>query len=111
MPKRVGGFFAAAALNFTVGASYGWRAMFLCGLFPVVVAITTLFSVKEPERWQNKRQERQAGGAGKPGPFTIIFNRRHLGCTVTMSGLATVATVSVTPLFFGNGMVVEEAAV
>jgi len=31
--------------------------------------------------------------------------------TVTISGLATVATLSVTPLFFGNGMVVEEAAV
>ena len=25
------GFFLAAALNFTVGAHYGWRAMFLCG--------------------------------------------------------------------------------
>jgi MFS family permease len=87
------GFFAAAALNFTVGASYGWRAMFLCGLFPVVVAITTLFSVKEPERWEQKRQERQVGGAGKPGPFAIIFNRRHLGCTVTMSALLTISII------------------
>ena len=25
------GFFVAAALNFTVGAHFGWRAMFLCG--------------------------------------------------------------------------------
>ena len=25
------GFFLAAALNFTVGATFGWRAMFLCG--------------------------------------------------------------------------------
>jgi len=45
------GFFVAAALNFTIGASLGWRAMFLCGLFPVVVAIATLLWVKEPERW------------------------------------------------------------
>src|SRR3984885_356868 len=29
------GFFVAAALNFTVGANLGWRAMFLCGLAPV----------------------------------------------------------------------------
>ena len=29
------GFFLAAALNFTVGAHFGWRAMFLCGLTPV----------------------------------------------------------------------------
>ena len=29
------GFFVAAALNYTVGAHFGWRAMFLCGLAPV----------------------------------------------------------------------------
>jgi len=28
------GFFIAAALNYTVGARFGWRAMFLCGLSP-----------------------------------------------------------------------------
>ena len=42
------GFFVAAALNYTIGASLGWRAMFLCGLFPVVVSIATLLGVKEP---------------------------------------------------------------
>ena len=31
------GFFLAAALNYTVGAQFGWRAMFLCGLAPVIV--------------------------------------------------------------------------
>ena len=34
------GFFLAAALNYTVGAHFGWRAMFLCGPVPVVVAIS-----------------------------------------------------------------------
>ena len=33
------GFFIASALNFTIGANYGWRAMFLCGLAPIVIAI------------------------------------------------------------------------
>ena len=31
------GFFLAATLNYTVGAHFGWRAMFLCGLAPVVL--------------------------------------------------------------------------
>src|SRR5438094_2554682 len=35
------GFFVAAALNYTVGAHYGWRAMFLCGFAPVLVGIAT----------------------------------------------------------------------
>jgi MFS family permease len=33
------GFFIASALNFTVGAVFGWRAMFLCGLAPMAVAL------------------------------------------------------------------------
>ena len=48
------GFFLASALNFTVGARYGWRAMFWCGLAPVVVAFSILRRVKEPERWKRK---------------------------------------------------------
>src|SRR6202035_4540408 len=41
------GFFVAAALNYTIGATFGWRAMFVCGLVPVVVSIATLLGVKE----------------------------------------------------------------
>src|SRR5579864_5134118 len=46
------GFFLAAALNYTVGVHFGWRAMFLTGAVPVVVAILILLRVKEPEKWQ-----------------------------------------------------------
>src|SRR6202040_2524913 len=63
------GFFVAAALNYTIGASLGWRAMFLCGLFPVVVSIATLLGVKEPERWEHKHQEAQTAPAKKHNPF------------------------------------------
>ena len=54
------GFFLAAALNYTVGARFGWRAMFLCGLSPVIISVLILARVKEPERWREK--------AGLPGP-------------------------------------------
>ena len=56
------GFFLASALNFTVGARFGWRAMFWCGLTPVVVAFLILSRVKEPERWQQKAKAKAAGG-------------------------------------------------
>src|ERR1700721_2062676 len=46
------GFFLAAALNYTIGVHYGWRAMFLTGAVPVVVAILILLRVKETEKWQ-----------------------------------------------------------
>ncbi len=87
------GFFVAAVLNYTIGATFGWRAMFLCGLFPVVVSIVTLLGVKEPERWEHKHREVQAAPAKKRNPFAVIFSPRYLGRTITMSALLTIAIV------------------
>jgi len=56
------GFFLASALNYTVAPHYGWRAMFWCGLTPVIVAFMVLFRVKEPERWQQKVKVKSAAG-------------------------------------------------
>jgi MFS family permease len=87
------GFFVAAALNFTIGASLGWRAMFLCGLFPVVVAIGTLLAVKEPERWEHQHQEERAAPAKRHNPFAVIFGPRYVRRTLTMSTLLTVSII------------------
>ncbi len=87
------GFFVAAALNYTIGASLGWRAMFLCGLVPVVVSIATLLGVKEPERWEHKRREVLAAPAKRYNPFALIFSPRYLGRTITMSALLTIAII------------------
>jgi MFS family permease len=64
------GFFLASALNYTVGAHYGWRAMFSCGLTPVIVAFMVLVRVKEPERGQQKAKVKAAGG---PFSLRMIF--------------------------------------
>lgn len=56
------GFFLASALNYTVASRYGWRAMFWCGLTPVVVAVMVLFRVKESELWQKKAKVKAEGG-------------------------------------------------
>src|ERR1700760_1799815 len=55
------GFFLAAALNFTVGAAFGWRAMFLCGGAPVLVALYMLSKVKEPDRWVRSQSDSREG--------------------------------------------------
>ena len=82
------GFFVAAALNFTVGAAYGWRAMFLCGLAPVVVSIVTLLRVREPARW-----ERSVHGTPAPSPLRSIFAPHYRRRTIVMSVLLTVAII------------------
>src|SRR6516162_7616192 len=79
------GFFLASALNYTVGAHYGWRAMFWCGLTPVIVAFLILRRVKEPERWERKAKVQPIR---KRGPFRTIFRppytRRTLVNTVLL---------------------------
>lgn len=87
------GFFVAAVLNYTVGASLGWRAMFLCGLLPVIVSIATLLGVKEPERWEHQHQEELTVPAKRHNPFAVIFSRQYIGRTVTMSALLTIAII------------------
>jgi MFS family permease len=86
------GFFVAAALNYTIGASFGWRAMFLCGLVPVVVAILTLLGVKEPDRWQHTHRESEMAPRRK-SPLALIFHPRYRRRTIVMSTLLTIAIV------------------
>jgi MFS family permease len=82
------GFFLAAALNYTVGASYGWRAMFLCGLVPVALSLYIVFKVKEPERWQ-----KAAAHIKRVSPLIEIFSTRYRRRTVVNAALLTVSII------------------
>ena len=80
------GFFLASALNYMVGARYGWRAMFWCGLAPVVVAFMILFRVKEPELWREKAKLKAAGGVSSLRRiFSRPYTRRTLVNIVLLS--------------------------
>ncbi len=48
------GTFLAAALNYTVGAAFGWRAMFIVGGAPALLVAFIRYGVSEPERWRNR---------------------------------------------------------
>jgi MFS family permease len=81
------GFFIAAALNYTVGARFGWRAMFLCGLSPVLVSLLITLRVKEPAVWKQRTDERPGKLAGG------IFGPKYRKRTIVNAGLLTVAIV------------------
>jgi MFS family permease len=90
------GFFIAALLNYTVGATYGWRVMFLCGLAPAAVAIYTVLKVKEPA--QTRKAAHHVEHSHSPTAsahtswweiFAPAFRRR----TLTSSALVGVAIV------------------
>jgi MFS family permease len=89
------GFFLAAALNYTVGARFGWRAMFLCGLSPVIISVLILARVKEPERWREKAELPEP--VGKPQRWVAslaeIFSAKYLWKTIVNAALLTVAII------------------
>jgi MFS family permease len=95
------GFFVAAALNYTIGARYGWRAMFLCGFVPVAVSVLTLMRVKESPRWRAREAE-----AKRTRPLAEIFSDRYRKRTIVNSVLLTVAIIGL-----WAGAVYEPAAI
>ena len=80
------GFFVAAALNYTIGAHFGWRAMFLCGAAPVIVSILIMTGVKETAKFERKRAKAEH-------PLRQIFAPAYRKQTITMSVLLTVAII------------------
>jgi MFS family permease len=83
------GFFLAAALNYTVGVHFGWRAMFLTGAVPVVVAILILTRVKETEKWQ----EAEADATQRVRPLREILGTHYRRRTWVACALVTIAIV------------------
>ena len=80
------GFLMASVLNYTVAPHYGWRAMFWCGLTPVVVAFMVLYRVKEPERWERKAKLKVTGGISSLRRiFSAPYRRRTLVNTVLLA--------------------------
>ena len=82
------GFFLAAALNYTVGAAYGWRAMFLCGGAPVLLALYMLSRLSEPERWRRTASSRE-----RRSPLRAVFAGTYRTRTLVNTGLVTVSII------------------
>ena len=65
-----------------------WRAMFLIGLAPALLAIPIFLRLKEPERWKAAAQGRGAG-AGRAIPGTPTSSARSPSCSATRAGGGT----------------------
>ncbi|HTR07166.1 MAG TPA: MFS transporter [Paraburkholderia sp.] len=83
------GFFIAAALNYTIGVHFGWRAMFLTGAVPVVVAILVLTRVEEPDKWRKS----EASHVHHGHPLREIFGNVYRVRTVVACALLTIAII------------------
>jgi MFS family permease len=82
------GFFLAAALNYTVGVHFGWRAMFLCGGAPVLLAFYMLSRVNESERWV-----KAVRSSPQMSPLRRIFAGEYRRRTILNAALVTVSII------------------
>ena len=69
------GIFIAAALNYLVGAQYGWRAMFAIGGLPALFIAYVRINVQEPERWRKRVAE--TGGWRARDSFFALFTPEY----------------------------------
>jgi MFS family permease len=74
------GTFIAAALNYYVGAHYGWRAMFATGILPALFIAYIRAYVQEPERWRKRVAE--TGGWRARDAFFALFSPEYRRRTV-----------------------------
>ena len=83
------GFFVAAALELSpLARAYGWRAMFLCGLAPVIVSLVTLARVQGTGALAASPHERT-----RASPLRQIFSPIYRKRTIVNSALLTVAII------------------
>jgi len=85
------GILLAAGLNATVGAHYGWRAMFAVGGLPAFLVIAIQRGVKEPARWKPSESTMK--------PFAMIFSPLYRRRTILNS---IYLLVSITGLWAGS---------
>jgi MFS family permease len=67
------GFFLAAILNYTVGAHYGWRWMFVVGGTPALLVTFIQYGVRESHTWEKREVKRPSVTA----PFAKLFSTTY----------------------------------
>ncbi|MGO8931433.1 MAG: MFS transporter [Limisphaerales bacterium] len=84
------GYLIAAVVNLLMG-EHGWRAIFVVGVAPAVIALFVLLWVKEPERWVKTRGMEQGSGSACQRKLLELFQPALRRSTLVGSGLAFVA--------------------
>ncbi len=92
------GFFLAALANYFIGSRYGWRAMFVVGGVPALLVAFIYYGVREPSRWENKRNQLEQEWGAKRS-FLYLFSPQYRCRTLLNS---TYMLVSIIGLWAGS---------
>lgn len=82
------GYAFAALASMIIIPQFGWRALFLVGIFPALVTFWIRRNIEEPEIWQNqKKAEAVDGKTGVIAGYRILFSRQYLKNTIFLTFL------------------------
>jgi MFS transporter, SHS family, lactate transporter len=77
------GYALAAAANWGLASSFGWRGMLWIGILPALAVIWVRFFVKEPEVWAENKRQQTAKQTEVTLPLFTIFKRKYIYNTLT----------------------------
>lgn len=83
------GTFLAAIVNYTIGARWGWRAVFAVGGTPALLVAFIQYGVVEPKRWV----ERASAAGSMWRPMAALFSPEYRRRTLLNAALVFVSMV------------------
>jgi len=86
------GIFLAALVNYTVGARYGWRAVFAVGGAPALLVAFIRYGVVEPKRWQERVAELGRKWTARDA-FAALWSPEYRRRTVVNSTLLFISMI------------------
>jgi MFS family permease len=82
------GTFLAAIVNYTVGAHYGWRAVFAVGGTPALLVALIRYGVRESARWKKHAAKKSARDA-----FLVLFGAEYRRRTLVNAALLFISMI------------------
>src|SRR5258708_26751885 len=86
------GTFLAAIVNYTIGAHYGWRAVFAVGGAPALLIAFIRYGVRESERWQRRAAALDRNHSARRA-FFALFSPEYRRRTIVNAALLLVSMV------------------
>ena len=86
------GTFLAAIVNYTVGAHYGWRAVFAVGGAPALLVAFIRYGVRESARWEHRVAALDRRWTARDA-FFALFSPEYRRRTITNAALLFISMV------------------
>ena len=86
------GTFLAAIVNYTVGAHYGWRAVFAVGGTPAILVAFIRYGVRESARWEHRAANPVQRWTARQA-FFALFGAEYRRRTLTNTALLLISMV------------------